>query len=179
MNLARAGQPRSEKGKLASQAACKKMNRVRHEKARHVLTSVNAENLTGECAICGSVPIKIMKHRVGSQRDQYLCWVGSLRVNDTYAAAKIRYPGHALAMFNEQNNACAVCGGQMVRGDGLANEGMVLDHCHTSGYIRGFAHQRCNKGLGLFVDSPAALRQAAEYLERFQLLQVGEVRNSQ
>jgi hypothetical protein len=166
MNLARAGQPRSAKGKIASQAACKKMNAVRHSHARHVLIKVDPERLVGECDVCGAVPLKIMKHRVGNQRDQYLCWVGSLRVHNEYANARVRYPNHALEMFNKQANACAVCDGQMIRGDGLANDGMVLDHCHTTGYIRGFTHQRCNKGLAMFLDRPEVFRKAADYLER-------------
>jgi Recombination endonuclease VII len=167
MNRARSGQPRSAKGKVASQIACKKMNAVRHLKARHVLISINGNQLTGECQICGLVPLKLMRHRAGGpRRDQYLCWVGSLREHGEYANARVRFKGQALQMFNQQSNACAICDGIMIRGNGLANDGMVLDHCHTTGYIRGFLHQRCNKGLAMFLDSPTAFRKAADYLER-------------
>ena len=166
MNAARTGQPRSAKGKLASQAACLKMNAVRHSKARHVLISINPQELTGECEICGAVPLKVMKHRVGGQRDQYVCWVGSLRENNEYANAKVKFKGQALQMFNEQKGNCAIGDGPMIRANGLSNEGMVLDHCHTTGYIRGFVHQRCNKGLAMFLDNPTAFRGAADYLER-------------
>lgn len=164
LNTDRAGQPRSEKGKLASQAACKKMNAVRHSKARHILDNVDPILLTGFCHECGLVPIKRMQHRVGVQRDQYLCWVGSLRQNDAYANAKVRFPNHALEMWNTQNGDCAICVKPMER-EGNTNIGATLDHCHDSGYIRGFLHQGCNKGLGHFLDDPATLRKAAAYLE--------------
>lgn len=40
-----------------------------------------------------------------------------------------------------------------------------LDHCHTSGQVRGILCTRCNSGLGQFRDNPAILRAAADYLE--------------
>lgn len=175
MNNARAGQPRSAKGKLASQAACKKMNEVRRQSARHVITNIDAENLTADCNVCGRVPIKLLKHVAGGLRDQYRCWVGSLRVHDEYADAKVRYPDHALEMYEAQQEMCAVCGTKMIRGNGLANEGMVLDHCHTTGYIRGFTHQRCNKGLAMFLDNPETFRRAADYLEACHLDKCGVI----
>lgn len=42
----------------------------------------------------------------------------------------------------------------------------VGDHCHNTGVPREFICRSCNAGLGMFKDSPAALRAAAEYLER-------------
>lgn len=168
MNFARAGKPRSPKGKLASQAACKKMNRVRRDKARHILADVNPEKRTASCHVCGLVPIKIMRHRVGGERDQYLCWVGSLRINDDYAAAKVHYPNQALEMYQKQAHLCAICGRFMLEGNGRSGDGMVLDHCHKTGFIRGFVHQTCNHGIGHFYDEPETLRLAARYLENHQ-----------
>jgi hypothetical protein len=157
----------SEKALTSVRAACKKMNEVRHLQARHILSNVDSEALTAECQICGRVPIKVLKHRheKWNVRDQYLCWVGSLRVNGEYADARVRFRDQALQMFESQNNACAICSRPMIRGNGLANDGMVLDHCHTTRFIRGFTHQRCNKGIAMFVDDPRTLRKAAEYLE--------------
>jgi len=168
LNAARKGKPlTSEKALVAVREACKAMNKARHLKARHILSNIDSEKLTAVCEICGKVPIKVLKHRADSAlRDQYLCWVGSLRVNGSYADAKVVYKDQALEMFERQNNNCAICNKPMIRGDGLANDGMVLDHCHMTGFIRGFLHQRCNKGLGLFKDDPEALQNAAEYMFR-------------
>jgi len=56
-----------------------------------------------------------------------------------------------------QNGArCAIC----------RDAATVVDHCHTSGTVRGFLCQLCNKSLGAMRDSPKILRAAADYLER-------------
>ena len=49
---------------------------------------------------------------------------------------------------------CAICGA----------EDTVLDHCHTTGKIRGALCHACNMGLGLYKDVPERLEAAAAYL---------------
>jgi hypothetical protein len=39
-----------------------------------------------------------------------------------------------------------------------------VDHCHTSGKVRGILCQQCNHMLGLAYDNPAVLAAAVEYL---------------
>ena len=72
-------------------------------------------------------------------------------------------------MWNQQAGNCAICSKPMER-EGNTSFGATLDHGHVEGYIRGFLHQGCNKGLGHFMDDPAILRKSAEYLENFQNL---------
>lgn len=43
---------------------------------------------------------------------------------------------------------------------------LVYDHDHRAGSFRGWICSDCNCGLGMFKDSPQALRQAALYLEQ-------------
>jgi hypothetical protein len=64
------------------------------------------------------------------------------------------------AMLESQGGKCAICG---------ATEGYnfpAVDHCHSTGKIRGILCDRCNRGLGFFKDNVAILRAAADYLER-------------
>lgn len=68
-------------------------------------------------------------------------------------------------MLEEQKNRCKICGG-----DGfLMSENhklkLVVDHCHSSGAIRGLLCHNCNRGLGLFKDSSEVLNKAIQYLE--------------
>jgi len=44
-----------------------------------------------------------------------------------------------------------------------------IDHCHTTGKVRGLLSQRANQALGLLRDNPDELRRAIEYLEKYVL----------
>lgn len=51
---------------------------------------------------------------------------------------------------------CELCGNA---------EATDTDHCHDTGKVRGRLCTNCNNGLGRFMDDPALLRKAANYLE--------------
>lgn len=59
-------------------------------------------------------------------------------------------------MLAEREGRCDICGGVM--------SAPHVDHCHTSGEIRGLLCSNCNTGLGLFKDSPERLQAAIAYL---------------
>lgn len=63
------------------------------------------------------------------------------------------------SMFKQQSGKCAICGGQSSAGRRLS-----IDHDHETGQIRGLLCDKCNRGLGLFGDSPELMREAAAYL---------------
>lgn len=70
------------------------------------------------------------------------------------------------AMLASQNGKCAICGNgekMRIRGVGTA---LAVDHCHSTGKIRGLLCVSCNRALGLFKDDPAILRKAIAYLRR-------------
>jgi hypothetical protein len=70
-------------------------------------------------------------------------------------------------MEKQQNGVCMICG----RPEHMKHQGKVrnlsVDHCHTTGKIRGLLCNNCNRGIGHLGDDPALLRAAADYLERF------------
>jgi hypothetical protein len=70
--------------------------------------------------------------------------------------------GVYLDLLVAQNDKCKIC---MVPAKDL-DKPLYVDHCHTSGLIRGLLCHFCNSGLGYFKDDMATLLQAAEYLKR-------------
>lgn len=68
------------------------------------------------------------------------------------------------AMLAEQDGKCAICGSQ----HGLASRAypLYVDHCHSTGQVRGLLCQRCNAGLGMFRDQLELVNKAALYLSR-------------
>lgn len=59
-------------------------------------------------------------------------------------------------MLVEQDSRCKICN--------IETTGLVVDHCHNSGEVRGLLCGNCNKGLGLFKDSPERMERAAQYI---------------
>ena len=58
------------------------------------------------------------------------------------------------------HGTCDICG---------ATKGqMDLDHCHTTGKLRGCLCSNCNNGLGRFKDNPKFLTNALMYLNRYK-----------
>ena len=65
-------------------------------------------------------------------------------------------------MLVTQNNGCAICAGQNMRhGKPIP---FYVDHCHSSGKIRGLLCKECNTAIGMLRDSPTLCEAAARYL---------------
>lgn len=68
-------------------------------------------------------------------------------------------------MVADQSNKCAICGEEGFKMSNKVKHKLVLDHCHTSGKVRGMLCNNCNRGLGLFQDNTEYLKNAITYLE--------------
>lgn len=73
------------------------------------------------------------------------------------------------AVREKADGHCRIC---------LLPKRLVIDHCHTSGMVRGMLCYRCNTSLGKFADDPARLRRAADYLEHAQARIVARMERS-
>ena len=56
------------------------------------------------------------------------------------------------------NNLCGICNTKPNK--------LYVDHCHTSGNVRGLLCQQCNTMLGMAKDNITTLRNAIRYLEK-------------
>jgi len=76
------------------------------------------------------------------------------------------YYGLTDVEYEALGTCCRICS---------TKEKLCVDHCHTTGKVRGLLCGPCNRGLGLFKDDPNLLLQAAKYLYISQKMEEGSV----
>lgn len=64
-----------------------------------------------------------------------------------------------VALVESQEGRCPICGEQ------LDSKKTHVDHCHSTGSVRGVLCHQCNCGIGFLRDDPQLARRAAAYLE--------------
>ena len=65
-------------------------------------------------------------------------------------------------LFDSQDGKCSICQKQLER----ISRSTHIDHCHSSGKIRGILCHHCNTAIGLFGDDVEKIKAAIEYLEK-------------
>ena len=88
-------------------------------------------------------------------RDRRLQQLREIHLRNKFGLTPAEYD----EMLQRQGGGCAICHSPPTPGISLH-----VDHDHGSGEIRGLLCVRCNSGIGLFRESPDALRHAAEYV---------------
>lgn len=68
-------------------------------------------------------------------------------------------------MFVAQDHKCAICGDIGFKICKDSKTLLVVDHCHTTGKVRGLLCHNCNRGLGLFQDNVINLSSAIDYIK--------------
>jgi hypothetical protein len=67
-------------------------------------------------------------------------------------------------LLKKQNGNCAICQKKETKKNQFGLCRLAVDHCHTTGQVRGLLCAHCNNGLGRFRDDPQLLVAAANYL---------------
>lgn len=84
-----------------------------------------------------------------------------------YGVSKKRY----VHMMKRQDGKCLICG--MVSTNPWMKDhlpiDLFVDHCHTTGKVRGLLCHFCNAGLGFFRDNVENLANAINYLQKEDL----------
>ena len=95
------------------------------------------------------------------------CWYKKNPLAHKQTTLKRIY-GVTSKMFTElllaQNNACKICNVELSPVKNGDIQIAHVDHCHTTGKIRGLLCRKCNTGLGMFSDNVANLQNAIRYL---------------
>lgn len=63
------------------------------------------------------------------------------------------------SMVTDQRNSCAICFKHLA-----TTKEMHIDHCHSTGRVRGILCGSCNRGIGLLQDDPDIILSAYNYL---------------
>lgn len=66
-------------------------------------------------------------------------------------------------MLENQNGVCAICSSLPPKHH---KQRLNIDHCHSTGRVRGLLCDACNRALGLMKDSPDLMLKAISYLAR-------------
>ena len=116
----------------------------------------DSRNIFGVVGTCKSCRCKHTTDWQADQKKNNLELYLKRRKSNTY---KVKY-GLTLEEINlikkAQDNKCAICKTELIS--------FVVDHCHTTGKVRGVLCSHCNIGLGNFMDDIAKLHSAIKYL---------------
>lgn len=95
-----------------------------------------------------------------------LKWKHTLRdsgfTNQQITVIKSRYKLEEIdlvRLVDKQKGKCFICGKDLDK-----RKDLCVDHCHTTGKIRGLLCRDCNFALGLFKNNIYSLKKAIEYL---------------
>jgi len=66
-------------------------------------------------------------------------------------------------LFSDQRGKCAICDTHQLELDNALH----VDHCHTTGKVRGLLCRKCNLILGHSRDDSKLLKLASEYLDNY------------
>lgn len=68
-------------------------------------------------------------------------------------------------LFEKQSGCCAICDKHQSELDCR----LVVDHCHSSGFVRGLLCRNCNSAIGMLEERPEILDKAKSYLAKPKL----------
>lgn len=69
-------------------------------------------------------------------------------------------------MLEDQKGLCKICGSEgFIMNKDRHKMKLVVDHCHSTGKVRGLLCHNCNRALGLFQDSRDSLLKAIDHLK--------------
>lgn len=146
-------------------AWCRSCTSVYHQERKARPAASKKARAVAECLHCGK---DIRGRRVDAKHCSRACQAAAWhRANPESVSRSYYLKTYKLTdedvqqMLDAQGGCCAICGTQEPRQ-------WHLDHCHTSGRVRGVLCRACNHGLGNFRDTVKHLQAAISYLERAQ-----------
>jgi hypothetical protein len=117
--------------------------------------------MRGKGSRLGLTPDEYKKYRNKKKRDRYkeaqhlfYKWNRTSILKKKYGISWSDYE----EMYERQEGRCAICKKEE------DDRSLAIDHCHTTGKVRGLLCGSCNRALGLLKDDPELIEQAKEYV---------------
>ncbi|MAO21337.1 MAG: hypothetical protein CMJ25_11365 [Phycisphaerae bacterium] len=115
-----------------------------------------------ECTSCkevlpSSAFYKNPKRSTGLHNECKPCQNARRRSNKRVTAYGVT-PVQFNKMLEQQGGACAICGTSI-------DQKAHVDHCHTSGKVRGLLCNNCNTAIGKLKDNPEIIQSALDYVK--------------
>jgi hypothetical protein len=70
-------------------------------------------------------------------------------------------------MLEAQQGVCVVCKQQETKVISGKPQPLSVDHCHTTGKVRGLLCSKCNHALGLLEDNPKRVKSMLDYINKY------------
>lgn len=129
--------------------------RYNNDKSKWINKEYTKEQLIN-CVLCGSLKAENYEIK-NSSRPSYCKGCKNLLIK--CKLYNITYP-ELKKLYIEQDHKCKIC----KEPEDSLSKGLVVDHDHNTGKVRGLLCGRCNTGLGLFRDNILFLKEAQEYI---------------
>ena len=139
---------------------CKKVKGV----SNFYASSTQPSGLQSNCKDCNRIEAR-EAYRHGDKNKQ--------KISSRRTMLKSKY-GISLEQYNEmlqtQNEVCAICGlpETVISNKKGGVDSLRVDHCHSTGQIRGLLCSKCNFGVGNFNDSLYLLSSALNYILKYK-----------
>jgi hypothetical protein len=126
-----------------------------------------ADGYRGQCKKCrasytveyrardGYVPPPSSRFRSPRAKEKQAAAFRARKIKKKYGITIQEYD----AMLEKQGGGCALCGKKKMR------YRLAIDHCHSTGKVRGILCFRCNWALGILGDTPAGVSKALSYIQ--------------
>ena len=110
-----------------------------------------------DCSTCGNRLARSEFHRNPTKRDgieaQCRSCTADRKLLGRYGLTRVRFR----QLARDQDDRCPIC-------QDYLPGGLVVDHCHSDGRVRGLLCSKCNIALGLLREDPAVINRAADYI---------------
>lgn len=141
-------------GKNGLRATCKVCNKIEHQ----LWVDNNRDKTRANSAKFAKVNRDKCNAKLKRYRKKYPEKEKSRRLKKRYGITLDDYND----MLKNQNECCDICKKHKTTWKIPLN----VDHCHTTGKVRGLLCGQCNRGIGIFEDNPDFLENAKKYLEK-------------